>query len=158
MGKIVRLPGAKSRGGFKTARKREPDNAWIPYFLGSLYVTRGAHELRFSHYLNFTKSILNGIKLLKTSVNMDSTLYDAYLYLGLFQFARAKLVGWIPMFDDEREAAITMIEKAGNESLFSREFAAQVLTGLYGHAGEMDKAAECAGRFKEKYPKNRAIY
>jgi tetratricopeptide (TPR) repeat protein len=148
----------RSEAGFKALQKQEPDNAWVPYFLGSLYVTRGAHELRFSHYLNFTKSILNGITLLKTSVKMDSTLYDAYLYLGLFQFARSKFLSWLPVFDDERDAAIGMIEKAMNESTFSRQFASQVLTGLYGHTGEIDKAIALATEFKRKFPKNRAIY
>ena len=148
----------RSEAGFKALQKQEPGNAWVPYFLGSLYVTRGAHELRFSHYLNFTRSILNGINLLKTSVKMDSTLYDAYLYLGLFQFARSKFLSWLPVFDDERDSAVSMIEKAMNESSFSRQFACQVLTGLYGHTGEIDKAIILATDFKKKYPKNRAIY
>lgn len=143
---------------FKLVRKQEPKNPWALYFLGTLYVTRGAHELRFSHYLNFTKSILNGIKLLKSAAALDSTLYDAYLYIGLFQFARSKLVGWIPLFDDERETAIAMMEKAADSSRFSREFALQVLAGLYGQTGELEKAEKVASRFREKYPDNRAIH
>ena len=148
----------RAEEGFKALEKKEPENAWVPYFLGSLQVTRGAHELRFSHYLNFTRSILNGVKLLKTSVKLDSTLNDAYLYIGLFQFARSKLVSWIPMFDDDRETAINIIEKAANGSDFSREFSTEVLIGLYGHTGEMDKAFALADSFKHKYPQNRAVY
>jgi tetratricopeptide (TPR) repeat protein len=138
--------------------KRDRNDAWAHYFLGTLFVTRGAHALRFSHYLNFTTEVLKGIQLIKKSVALDSTLMDACLYLGLYQYARAELFSWLPLLGDEKNEAVELIEKAARYSLFSREVATQVLVGIYGRSGELEKAAVIAAEFKVHHPSNRAIY
>jgi tetratricopeptide (TPR) repeat protein len=144
--------------GFKTMLKKDKHNAWAHYYLGSLYVTKAAHELRFSNYLNFTKSVLKGIRTLKKSVALDSTLYDAYVYLGVYQFAKAEFFDWLPFMEDDKSEAVEMIETAARKALFSREVAEQILVGLYGHMDRLDKAVEIAEDFKRRYPDNRAIY
>ena len=143
---------------FKAEIKRDRNDAWANYFLGTLYVTRGAHALRFSRYLNFTADVLKGIQSLKRALALDSTLSDACLYLGLYQYARAELFSWLPLLGDEKNEAMELIERAARQSLFSQEVAIQVLVGIYGRNGEFDKAASLAAEFKSRHPDNRAIY
>ncbi|MFH0920363.1 MAG: hypothetical protein V1913_08365 [Fibrobacterota bacterium] len=137
---------------------RDKNDAWAHYFLGTLSVTRAAHALRFSHYLNFTAEVVKGIQLLKKAAALDSTLADACLYLGLYQYARAELFSWLPLLGDEKNEAVEEIEKAAAHASFSREVAIQVLVGIYGRNGEFGRAAALAAAFKTRYPDNRAIY
>jgi hypothetical protein len=150
--------GARAERGFKKIMKREKRNPWIYYFLGNFYVTRGAHELRFSNYLNFSRNIFKGIGLIRKSVKLDSTLYDAYLYLGTYEYAKAEIFKWVPFMEDEKEEALGMIRLAMEKSLFSRQTAVQVLVGIYGHMGDVANAEKIALDFKARYPQNRAIY
>jgi tetratricopeptide (TPR) repeat protein len=150
--------GQVSERGFRRLLKAGKEPAWMNYFLGILYVTQGAHELRFANYLTFTKSILKGISLLKKSVALDSTLNDAWLYLGAFNYARAELMSWLPFVEEDREEAVRMIETARQRSLFSREVSQQVLIGLYGRMGEVARAESLALDFRGRYPENRAVY
>lgn len=150
--------GAVSEAGFNRLMKNKGNRAWMDYFLGILYVTRGAHELRFANYLSFTKSIIQGVGHLKKSVKEDSTLVDAFLYLGAYKYVRAELTSWLPFADEEKEEAVGMIEAARLRSVLSREVSQQVLTGLYGHMGEVAKSESLAADFSRRYPENRAIH
>jgi len=147
-----------SENGFKRLQKHRCNQAWMNFFLGTLYVTQAAHELRFANYLTFTKDVLRGISLLNKSVEADSAIYDAYLYLGAFQYARVALTGWLPFADDEKGEAVDMIERARNHGLMSREVAVQVLIALHGHMGDVAGAESLAADFKRRYPENRAVY
>ncbi|OGJ87228.1 MAG: hypothetical protein A2268_06780 [Candidatus Raymondbacteria bacterium RifOxyA12_full_50_37] len=144
--------------GFLKRAASEANNPWINYYLGNIYVTQGAYELRFANYLNFSKNILKGVKQLKKAFEKDTTLYDACIYLGLFQYAKAELFGWVTFWEDDKDVAISLIEEASKKSRYSREVAEEILIGLYGHRGEREKASAAAARVKERFPGNRAVY
>jgi hypothetical protein len=70
--------------------KKKNKSPWPRFYLGALLVTKGAHQIRFARYFDFTKNMLNGY----IQYQIDSTLVDAAISIYMIMQNRVSLVGF----------------------------------------------------------------
>jgi tetratricopeptide (TPR) repeat protein len=137
--------------------KQVNKEGWPRFYLGALLITKGAHQIRFARYFDFTKSMLSGMGYIRRAYQLDSSIVDAALYLSLYDYAKSRLISWLPGVDDGSETAIAFLENAAKRGFFTKAVAAQALVTLYAESGKWDSAKETADKFCIKYPTNRAM-
>ncbi len=135
------------------------DLAWLHYFKGASAVIVGLHRFRFSQPFSGSKTVFDGMRDLQTAFSMDSTLFDALLYLGLGRYVKNRLISWLAFWSQETDSsAMELLERCAAQSLFSREISRQVLVGLYTRETNYETAEKMAISFMTIYPDCRAIY
>jgi hypothetical protein len=94
-----------------------PDSTKAQYifYLGSAYGYRGFFEGRKGNWYSALSDGLKAINLLEESVELDSTLTQAYLGIGTYDYwssSKLKFALWLPFIPDNRERGIELIKKS----------------------------------------------
>lgn len=100
---------------------------------------------------------LQSIGDLEKAVVYDSTLYDAWLGIGVYQYwrsTRLKYLNWMPFVRDQREEGIANIRKAAQKSRYSRYLAMHQLIYILLNYGAKDEALKYANEAVHKYPQS----
>ena len=98
-------------------------DAWNAFYLGSSMTYKGLYQARSGNVLGAFFSAKRGAQILRTVVELDSTLYDAYLGLGNYMYWSGRfsaIFRWFPWVHDEREEGIRLVGLAIEKGLFSR--------------------------------------
>ena len=80
------------------------------FYLGSSYGYRGFFEGRKGNWYSALSDGLKAINLLDESVEMDSTLMQAYLGIGTYDYwssSKIKFALWLPFIPDNQGAYLT---------------------------------------------------
>lgn len=104
---------------------------------------------------------MQSIDDLEQALTLDSTLYDAWLGIGVYQYwrsTRLKFLFWTPFVEDLREQGIANIRKAAQKSTYSRYMAMHQLVYILLNYGAMDEALLYARELIRKYPKSVFMY
>ncbi|MBL8025115.1 MAG: hypothetical protein JNL74_01820 [Fibrobacteres bacterium] len=137
--------------------KSESNSSWLHFYYGSLLVTDGAHQVRFAKYLDFTKNMFKGMTHLNKSYELDNGNTDAAFCVGLYSYAKSKLVQWLPGVEGVDSSTISAMERASVSGIFTNMIAAQTLVNLYAENGNWEKAEATKRIFCSRYPEARAI-
>lgn len=116
--------------------KRKNDPLFI-FFWGSLLGYMGLYDNARNKVFSSLRNGYKGMELLKRAVGMDSTLYDAYYGLGLYNYYTSIMPLFLKPFAmllgfeiGKREMGIKMIEKASIHGRYSRYEAMEFLGRL----------------------------
>jgi len=130
------------------------NDAWKEYYLGAIKIVKGAYMID-NDQLKGILYAFDGIENIKRSINIDSTLYDAYYYLGFYYYGKGKIgekLWWLGIREKtNKKKAIYLLRKAIDNSLFSKEMAIHTLIGIYIEEGDY-KIAEAI--IKKGYENN----
>ncbi len=149
--------------------KTNPENPWNFYYLGGAKSYLSLHYLRNDNYFYALIQMLKAIKYLRTTIELDSTLYDAYIGIGNYTYwisRKTEFIKWMPFISDNREEGIKMIYKTLEKGKFTRETGASALAWILIDAGRYKEAvavideplaAHPDSRFF-LYAKGRALY
>ena len=113
---------------------------------------------------NFLAAISNGLKSvgsLNQTLEIDSTLYGAYLGIGVYKYwrySRLKFISWLPFIPDDREEGIAMIKLAIACDSLSRYMAMHQLVYILLDYGRYDEAILFGERIVEKYPDSQFMW
>lgn len=75
-------------------------------FTGGVYGIRGVRKAMLGDWWGAFKDALKGIAHVRKSIEMDSTMYDAYYGIGNYDYwksVRTKGLWWLPFVSDKRE-------------------------------------------------------
>lgn len=137
------------------------DSVALYYFVeGSAYAYKAIRKGRNKEYISALNYGKKSIELLKKSLEYDSTLYDAYLPLGVFEFAMTKAPGILKIFvpeDYSREEAIRKIELSINKSKYLRTYAENAYTWVLLYDNQADSAIKIAEKLVSEYPSSRTF-
>ena len=100
---------------------------------------------------------LQSIEDLEKSLALDSTLNDAWLGIGVYQYwrsTRLKYLFWTPFVEDLREQGIANIRKAVKKSSYSRYMAMHQMIYILLNYGAKDEALVYAREVVQKYPQS----
>jgi len=106
------------------------------------------------------KALDNGIQSiddLEQALALDSTLCDAWLGIGVYQYwrsTRLKYLFWTPFVEDLREQGIANIRKAAKKSSHSQFMAMHQLVYILLNYGANDEALIYARKVVDKYPQS----
>jgi tetratricopeptide (TPR) repeat protein len=138
--------------------ERKPiKNAELIFYLGSAYGYRAYFLGRRGSWYS---AIANGKKataLLQQAVELDSTLYDAYLGIGSYKYwlySKIKFITWLPFIPDERAEGIHMIRKPIAMNARSKYMAMHQLIYVLTDYNKAKEATIYADSLMERYPRS----
>ncbi len=138
--------------------------AWMHFFIAGAYGYKAMRAGRAGNYVVALKYALEGVKPLKATVKEDSTLYDAYFPLGIYNYALSKApnrIGIIPTFflvrdrEKARRKGIDYLKLAWRKGHYTSVIAALTLAWVLMREGKAREAIPILKQYVEKYPESR---
>ncbi len=151
LNRVISTTAPEQLGNGKEARAR------AFFFRGSAFGYKAFYEGQNGNWLDAVKDGLKSVDNLKQAVELDSTLYDAYLGIGVYQYWRStklKYLLWMPFIEDTRLQGIENIRKAAAKSEHSRYMAMHQLIYILLNYGNKDEALGYAREVIRTYPKS----
>lgn len=138
---------------------RRPETAaWGNFFMGAGLAYLAFYYGKQMQIVQAFRTGLSSISALERALAADSTLYDAYLGLGVYKYYRSKyarFLSWLPFVADEREEGIRMVYVATDKGKFSRYAATNTLIWLLLDEKRFDEAYRLAHNAAATYPNSR---
>ncbi|NPA79956.1 MAG: tetratricopeptide repeat protein [Thermotogae bacterium] len=138
--------------------------AWMHFFIAGSYGYKAMRAGRAGNYLVALKYALEGIKPLNATLKEDSTLYDAYFPLGIYNYALSKApnrIGFLPTFflvkdrEESKRKGIEYLKTAWRKGHYTSVIAALTLAWILMREGRAREAIPIIKRYVEKYPESR---
>lgn len=140
-----------------------PDSIHAEYlfYLGSAYGYRGYFEGKKGNWYSALSDGLKAINLLEESVGIDSTLTQAYLGIGTYDYwssSKLKFALWLPFISDNRDRGIELIKKSLAAKGPAKYMAMHQLVYILIDYGKFEQAKYYANLIVEKYPQSQFMW
>jgi len=138
--------------------KEEPDNPWHHFYLGGAKAYLAFHYIRGGRYFAAFTNGMKALSELDRAIEIDSTLYDAYLGLGNYRYwisRRTEFIEWLPFIPDRREEGIRLMYEAMRKGRYSWSSAASALAWVLIDAERYEETLEVIEKPLEVYPESR---
>ena len=152
MDKTIRLSDSLS--------KVRPEDGWLYFYKGSAYLYQSFLKMKDDQWYPAYRDASRGVKNLEKALEIDSTLYDAYMGIGGYKYwksAKSNFLNWLPFISDEREEAIRMINIAIEKGEFVGFVGKDQLVYILIDFGQTEKALEIARENHLTYPRSRFL-
>jgi len=129
--------------------------AWMHLFLGHARAYRSLWESRFGSFMSALRLGLSTIDEYEAGLAADPELYDLYAGSGSYHYwksAKAGVLKWLGIFNDEKDKGIAELYLAADSSLVHQDVALSALIWIWLDRREYDSAAALAKQFVERYP------
>jgi tetratricopeptide (TPR) repeat protein len=134
----------------------EGSDPWAYFYLGAAYCYRATYEGWRRRYLRSLADGLKGQRFLPLALSLDSTLCDAYLGLGTYEYFRARANRYtlgIPIFGNP-EAGISKMRRCAEHGRYFAVTAQHALAWALTQEGRPEEALPYTTALLERYPKN----
>jgi hypothetical protein len=144
-------------------RHRPDDNyqrGWAFFFKGAALSYKAMRLGRKRSFFRAIPTAVGALKELNNALRADSTVYDAYLGLGTYDFLMSELpkfIKWLPFIGDNRERGIDKIRLAAERGRYSRVAAKDALAWVLAYAGRPYEAEEVVNELMADYPGSRTF-
>lgn len=131
--------------------------AKLYFYRGSAYGYLAYAQGKNGQWLKALDNGMASIDDLEKSVQIDTTLYDAYLGIGVYYYWRStklKYMLWLPFVPDMRDEGIQQIKLAIKKGRYSAALGMQQLIYILLDYGRFDEAIPYAQKVIELYPKS----
>lgn len=131
--------------------------ARLYFYLGSAYGYLAYYQGQTGKWYAAINNGFEAVDNLRLAVDLDSTLYDAYLGIGVYSYwksTKLKPILWLPFVPDSREEGIALIKKAIDNGAFGKYMAMHQLVYILLDYGDFEGALEYAKIIRQKYPKS----
>jgi tetratricopeptide (TPR) repeat protein len=129
------------------------------FVLGVIAGYRAVYESRWGGWFAALKGGLRAKKHFERAIKLDSTMCDAYLGLGSYNFwksAKTDWVNWLPVVSDSRNKGISMLERATQCGVYTRATAHAALASAFFHDGRYHEALAQADTLARLAPGGKA--
>jgi tetratricopeptide (TPR) repeat protein len=133
-------------------------SSWTHFYVGSAYSYKGLYQVKSGAYVPGFISANKGVGHLRKAMKQDSTLYDAYLGVGNYQYWSGRLskyLRWLPFIRDERDEGIRNIHLAIEKGAFSKWVSINSLAWIEYDREEYAEALRLFRLGLEPYPESR---
>ncbi len=136
-------------------RDGEPDNPDWYFIMGA---SHGYRALYRAFHGNWWGAFNDGLKCsnnLNKSLELDSTLYDAYFALGAYHYwktVKSKIFLWLPFVRDRREEGMSEIKKTIEHGFLAVANARETLLRIYINEGRYDESVALADSMDKANP------
>jgi tetratricopeptide (TPR) repeat protein len=140
------------------------ERAWMNFYIAGAAGYRAMRAGREGNYIVALKYAIEGLKPLKSALEEDSTLYDAYFPLGIYHYALSKApnrIGFIPSFvlsrnrEEDKERGINYLTLAWQRGRYTSVISALTLAWVLSQEGRSKEAIPILKDYVEKYPESR---
>ncbi len=135
--------------------------ARILFYKGSAVGYLAFYQGQTGQWLSALENGMDAIDYLEKAVSYDSTLYDAYLGIGVYKYwksTKLKAVLWLPFIKDERSEGIKLIRKATDSASHSKYMGMHQLIYILLDYGDYYRALQYALKAIEKYPESQFMW
>ena len=135
----------------------DSSKAKLYFYRGSAYGYLAYAQGKNGQWLKALDNGMASIDDLEKSVQIDSTLYDAYLGIGVYYYWRStklKYMLWLPFVPDMRDEGINQIKLAIEKGRYSAALGMQQLIYILLDYGRFDEAIPFAQKVIRLYPKS----
>ncbi|NOY78360.1 MAG: hypothetical protein GXO76_10890 [Calditrichaeota bacterium] len=135
-----------------------PGDGWGYFYAGSGYSYYALYLIHEKKYFKGIRLAQKGMGLLNRAVSLDSTVFDAYLGIGTYEYWRSrktKFLKWLPIFPDRTKDGIRKIKLAFRKSRFARSVSLNELIWVEIDRGNWKAAIDYARQGLEQYPGSR---
>ncbi len=154
----------EEKSDYLSKHSNHRDSVALAYFFkGSAFLYAAVHLGRQHKYLSAVNVGVESIKYLKKSIAFDSTLYDAYLPIGVYYYAVAelpKMLKFVKIFipvAGSKEQGISMIEIAAKRGRYVKVLARDALSWVLAYDGKRQESIDVAEELVRDYPGTRAF-
>ena len=134
--------------------------AWLFFYEGSAFLYRSFLKMKQRNWYSSYQDAKQGDKLLEEAIDLDSTLFDAYLGIGSFKYwksAKSKFLLWLPFITDQREQGIDMVRLAIQRGWFVSTVGKDQLVWILMNRGDFQQALTLARENYQSYPESRFL-
>ena len=131
------------------------------FYLGSAYGYLAYFQGKSGQYLAAFSNGITSNNLLHSAIEMDSTLYDAYLGIGVFKYwryAKLRFISWLPFIPDERDEGIAMIKKTIRSGGLSQYMAMHQLIYILADYERPEESLVYAEQVTKQYPNSQFMW
>ncbi len=103
--------------------EKDKNNALIHFYMGSGYFLKGISQAKSGKIISGVLNARRGCGHLNEALERDSTLYDAYLLLGNYDYLTGRYyrhIDWLPGISDNRQRGIERLKLTIQRGLLSR--------------------------------------
>ncbi len=103
-------------------QKQTVPQAWDLFYLGNAYSYKGLYQAKSGSLLAGIVNAHRGVAMLRKALSMDSTLYDALIEVGGYEYWSSRFyryLKWLPWINSDGEQGIRMVEKGIEKGTFS---------------------------------------
>lgn len=152
--KVIRKTGFTLK---KNGTRSEKQTGRLLFYRGSAFGYRAFYMGQTGHWLEALQDGSDSINDLEQAVALDSTIYEAYLGIGVYQYwksTKLKFLFWTPFVEDLRSSGIDQIKKAVHSDTPARYLALHQLVYILLDYGKMDEALVYARQGIEAFPES----
>lgn len=142
----------------KLSQRYRNTDPWADFLIGGAYGYLAFHQGKQKRLIEAFKNGQRSISALESVLARDSTLADALVGLGTYQYYRSKFsryLSWMPFVDDSREEGISMIKEALRQSHYSKYSAMNALIWIYLDEERYDDAGDLIVTAMSEFPDSR---
>lgn len=142
----------------KQLQKARPDDPWLLFYEGNSYLYCSFLKSKLGDWWGAYRDAGKGANRLKKALEIDSTLYDAYLGIGSYKYwksSKIKFLRWLPFIRDERQVGIHLVEHSIENGIFVQLIARDQLAWIMLDASRFDDARQLALENYHQYPESR---
>jgi len=157
----TRQAEARAKAWLKRKPRDPREQAWAHFYLGAAASYRALYQGRKRRFLSALRDGLRAVHELSRAVQLDSTLYDAYLGLGVYDVAMSELpkfLRWLPGVDGSRKKrGLAKIRKAATHGLISKYAALDALAWALAYSGKPWEGIKIAKQLVQEFPASRTF-
>ena len=142
--------------GEMTVRKNRKD-VLAYFYMGGAYGYRGLHRIRKRDWLGAFKDGIKGLNDIRTALDRDPEMFDAYYGLGTFHYwrsAKSKLLGLLPIFRKDKKRGIYEVRLAIEKGTYTPVECQYALVPIYYDSEKYEEALAVNQELYEKFPTN----
>ena len=131
------------------------------FYLGSAYGYLAYFQGRSGQYLGAFSNGITSNNMLHRAIELDSTLYDAYLGIGVFKYwryAKLRFISWLPFIPDERDEGISLIKKTIRSGGLSQYMAMHQLIYILADYDRPEESLIYAEEIIKQYPNSQFMW
>ena len=132
---------------------KNPGDPWGYFFTGAVFTIEVFLKWYKGNYLSMLSKVSPALNNLTKAVEIDSSVYDAYLGLGGYDYFK----GMLPFMGSEREKGIKKIKTAIERGKYTRYLATIGLANLYIREKNYEKARNVLKPLLKKFPDSRTV-
>ncbi len=159
--KYIDLTVKRSERVLKGRRQKDPrEIAWAYFAKGAALSYKAIYYGRKKNFIKALYYAFPAKKALDKAVKIDSTLYDAYLPLGTYDYALSELpkfVKWLAGGRDRREKALREMRLAAYKGKFVEIVAKDALIWTLAYHRSFKEAENISQELLKRYPASRTF-
>ena len=136
-------------------RTAEPESGEPEFMLGATLGYDAVCESRWGGWFAALKKGLRAKNRFADALERDSTLVDAYLGIGNFNYwksVKTDFINWLPIIADDRQKGLDQLRRVASEGILSKAAARVSLCWALMHEGDYTSALAHADTLAAEYP------